>query len=182
MRRTFRRRRLQQQIAKPKFRINMMIRVPEIRLIDEQGENVGVFSTQEALKKAQGLGLDLVEVFPTATPPVAKIINYGNFKYQLEKKERKQKQKVKRVEVKGIRLSIGIGAHDKTMRKEQAQEFLEAGDKIKIEIVLRGRERRNTDVAKEVIEDFIKDLGDGVSIDQPVNRQGARLSAMIGKK
>jgi len=155
--------------------------VPEVRLIDETGQNIGVTSTTDALTRAQDLGLDLVEVSPLADPPVAKIVDYAKLKYEEEKERRKEKAKQKKIEIKGIRLSVRIGAHDMDVRLKQALNFLEDGDKIKIELILRGRERRQTDLAKETVEKFVTALRQNreIRIEQPIKIMGGRLSAII---
>ena len=164
-----------------RYRTNAAIKVPEVRLIDETGQNIGVTSTADALARAQELGLDLVEVSPLANPPVAKIVDYAKLKYEEEKERRKEKAKQKKIEIKGIRLSVRIGAHDMDVRLRQALNFLEDGDKIKIELILRGRERRQTDLAKETVEKFVTALRENreIKIEQPIKIMGGRLSAII---
>ena len=138
MRRTWRK-------AKPKpekrFRANEQIRIPQVFLIDENGERLGEIDTRDALERARDIGLDLVEVNPTARPPVAKIMDYGQFKYEQEKKKHKQKVAQKKVDTKGVRLSVRISKHDLELRIRQGKKFLSQGNKLKIEMVLRGRER-----------------------------------------
>ena len=181
MRKTFRFRRHQKQ-APPRFRVNQFITAPEVRVIGDQGENLGVLSTLQALAQAREQGMDLVEVSPKAEPPVARIIDYGSFKYQQEKQERKQKAKVKKVELKGIRISLNIGEHDRAVRVEQAREFLNEGNKVKIEMVLRGRERQRGDLARIIINEFIEALGEHIIVEQPTAHQGGRLTTIVGKK
>lgn len=127
-------------------------------------------------------GLDLVEVSPMSSPPICKIMDYGAYLFQQEKKERKQKAKQKKVEVKGIRLSLKIGQHDLEIRKNQALNFFEKGDKVKVEMMLRGRERAFFDRARMIIDEFVKSLGENAQIEQPLARQGGRLSILISKK
>jgi translation initiation factor IF-3 len=167
-----------------KHRINQFIRVPQVRLIDETGQNFGVVSTSEALAMAQEKGLDLVEVSPLAQPPVAKIVDYSKLKYQEEKERRKEKAKQKKIEVKGIRLSLRISEHDKDTKAKQAEKFLNQDDKIKIEIILKGRERQHADLAREIINKFISSINGliPINIEQPLNIQGGKLSALIAKK
>lgn len=167
-----------------RYRTNQFIRVPQVRLVDENGQNVGVIDTQKALNMAKESGLDLVEVSPLANPPVAKIVDYSKLKYQEEKERRKEKAKQKKVEVKGIRLSLRISEHDKETRLKQAEKFLNQDDKVKIEIILRGRERRHADLAKEIIHKFIDSLNQTtpVEIEQKLNVQGGKLSVLVAKK
>jgi len=165
-----------------RFRINERIRVPRVMVIDENGASLGELSIADAIAAARESGLDLVEVQPKAVPPICKILDYGQFQYEQEKHRQKQKAKQKKVEVKGIRLSLRIGEHDKETRRAQAAKFLEQGHKVKLDIVLRGRERAHTDQGKEIMESFAKSLGDDVIIEQPFSRQGGRLSLIIAKK
>jgi translation initiation factor IF-3 len=156
MRRTFRR-------PKPKplvefYRINAQIRVPEVRVIDDEGAMLGVMPLARALELAREQELDLVEVSPKAQPPVAKITDYGRMRYQKEKEVQKQKAKQKKIEVKDIRLSLRISPHDLEMRVEQAAKFLERGDKLKIEILLKGREKQLSNKAVDIMKDFVKKL------------------------
>jgi translation initiation factor IF-3 len=178
------RRRIQQKPQGQLYRANHQISVPEVRVIDEQGKFLGVMRTDEAIKVAEERELDLVEVSPKENPPVCKIIDYGAFKYQKEKEKRVQKAHAKKVEVKGIRLSVKMGAHDLNVRKTQALGFLEAGDKLKIEIILRGREKAHGEIATIRINDFIKQIEETYQlyIEQPVTRQGGNVSAIVGRK
>lgn len=166
------------------FRANDQIRVPEVRVIDENGENLGLLPTWQAIKEAENRGLDLVEVFPKGDVPTCKIMEYGQFKYEKEKELKKQKAAQKTNEIKGIRLSARIGQHDLDIRKEQAKAFLEKGHKIQVEIILRGRERQFTNLAKDVINQFIKDIDTeiGAKTEQPISVQGGKLSVIIAKK
>lgn len=131
---------------------------------------------------AREKGLDLVEVYPNAQPPVCKIMNYGSYQFTQAKKERKQKAKQKKIEVKGIRISLNIASHDMEMRKNQALKFFQKGDKVKLEMILRGRERNFVARAKSIMEEFAKSLGENVMIEQPWTRQGGRLSMLLAKK
>jgi len=138
--------------------------------------------TSHALDLARDQELDLVEVNPVARPPICKIINWGSYLYQQEKAERKQKAKQKSAEVKGLRLSLKIGTHDLELRKNQALKFFEQGDRVKVEMILRGRERARMDLAKKIISDFIASLGDGVMVDSPISAMGGRLTVLLRQK
>jgi len=153
-------------------------------LIDETGQNIGVIATDKALALAQEKGLDLVEVSPLATPPVAKIVDYSKLKYQEEKERRKERAKQKKTEIKGIRLSLRISDHDKEVRIKQAEKFLNHEDKVKIEMILRGRERQHKDLAREIIKKFIDSIDQLIPVktEQALNIQGSKLSVMIAKK
>ena len=138
--------------------------------------------TTAALALAQQRGVDLVEIAPTANPPVCKLLDYGAFLFRQEKQERKAKAKQKKVELKGIRLTFRIGQHDKDMRKDQSLKFLADGHKVQLEMRLRGRENAHRDLAKQQMLAFIADLGPDIVIEQAVNQMGNRITAIVGKK
>lgn len=153
-----------------------------MQIIDAEGKFLGKMPTEQALRLAKDQELDLVEVNPRADPPICKIIDWGSYLYQQEKAERKQKAKTKVSEIKGIRLSLKIGAHDLGMRREQSLKFFEQGDRVKLEMILRGRERARMDLARQIMMDFVKSLGDNVVVDAPMSSMGGRLTALIRKK
>ncbi len=156
MRRTFRRPKPKPQLEF--YRINEQIRVPEVRVIDDAGATLGVMPVTKAIALAREQELDLVEVSPKAQPPVAKITDYGRMRYQKEKQLQKQKAKQKKIEVKDIRLSLRISPHDLDFRLQQAAKFLERGDKLKIEIILRGREKQLASKGVAIMKNFINKL------------------------
>jgi len=151
--------------------------VPLVRVIDDQGVNLGDLTVPAAVAIAQERGLDLVEVNPKADPPTCRLIDYGKFRYQENKKS--AKTKAKRVEVKGIRLTAKIGSGDLQMRQRQALAFLAEGHKVKIELIMRGRENAHADLSTRNIQDFVASLGDKIVIEQLVSRTGNRLSTVI---
>ncbi len=170
-------------ISKKDFRKNDEIRVPEVFLIDENGDKQGVTQTRDALQQAQSLGLDLVEVAPLAQPPVVKIIDFGKLQYEKEKQSRKSKSQSKKGgEIKGVRLSMNIGEHDMLVRVKSGQKFLDKNNKVKVELRLRGREKAHPELAKDVIERYIELLDRDIQIEQPIKRQGAVFSALISIK
>jgi len=162
----------------------MMIKAPQVMVIDDEGAQLGAMDTRRALQLAHERELDLIEVSPLAEPPVCRIMDFGAYQYQQEKKERKQKAKQKKVEIKGVRISLKIGPHDLELRKNQALKFLEKGNKVKVELILRGRERAHANRAQEMMTQFVGSLSESasVAIEQPVSRQGGRLSLLVGKK
>jgi len=166
------------------YRFNEQILVPEVQLIDEEGKMLGTLATKTAVQLAHERGYDLVEVSPKAVPPVCKLLDYGQFKYQKDKEMRIQKARAKKVDVKGIRLSVKMGQHDLDIRREQAEEFLADGDKLRIEIMLRGREKEHGDLANRRINDFLKqiELKYPLSIEQPITRAGGNVSTIVGRK
>jgi len=184
MRRNYRRPKPQPKVEM--FHINEHISVPEVRVINDEGENFGVMTTSEALKLAQEQEMDLVEVFPKANPPVAKITDYGRMKYQKEKYLHKQKARQKKVEVKDIRLSPRISPHDLEMRLNQGIKFLEKGHKLKIEMILRGREKQLKDKAMEIINNFYKKLTERedfkLALEQNLTRQANGFNMIVVNK
>ena len=176
--------------AQPKpeksFRTNEQIRVPEVFLIDETGEKLGATPTVDALARAKGLEMDLVEVNPTAKPPVVKIIDYGQFKYEQDKRAHKQKTQQKKVDTKGVRLSVRISKHDYDFRFAQAKKFLEKGNKLKVELSLKGRERQHMDKAVDVVKEFVSELEKieefNIIQEQPLTKQGRRFTIVLVNK
>jgi len=184
MRRTWRK---AQPKPQKRFLSNQAIKASEVFLIDENGEQVGKIATSEALERAQSLGLDLVEVNPTADPPVAKIVDYGQLKYEREKKAHKQKIAQKKVDTKGIRLSVRISKNDLQLRVSQALKFFQKGNKVKVELVLKGRERQHPEKAVEIINEFVAELEEKGELslfrEQDLTKQGGRfIMILVNKK
>ncbi|OGY84588.1 MAG: translation initiation factor IF-3 [Candidatus Kerfeldbacteria bacterium RIFCSPHIGHO2_12_FULL_48_17] len=169
-------------MSSKKFPVNGGIRAPQVFLIDDQGQRVGVVPLHEAMRLAQEKHLDLVAVSPRSEPPVCKIIDFGRFMYKQDKEDRKTRARGKKTELKGIRLTLKMGAHDEDVRRKQAQKFLDNGDKVKIEMILRGREKARVDMAVERIEAFRDSLEGNVAAEDKIGRQGGRLSVTIYKK
>jgi translation initiation factor IF-3 len=151
-------------------------------VIDETSKPLGVMDTGQALALAETKGLDLVEVAPMARPPVCKILNYGAFLFQIEKKERKAKAHQKKVDLKGIRLTFKIGQHDRDTRKAQSLKFLAEGHKLVLEMRLRGRENAHKDLARKIMEQFAADLGPDVVVESPLSMLGNRVTMIVGRK
>ena len=171
-------------VQQKRHRTNTFIKTPQVRLIDENGANIGVIDTDKALDMAQERGLDLVEVSPLADPPVVKIVDYSKLKYQEEKERRKEKAKQKKVEIKVVKLSLRIGEHDTNVRIGQAEKFLGQGDKVKIELIMKGREHQHMPLGREKIQKFIDDVNQLVPIntEQAIAITGGNFSAIIVKK
>lgn len=160
---------------------NKFITAPLIRVIDQNGQNLGIMETAHALAKAQEIGHDLVEINPKAEPPVCRIISYGQYRYEQEKETRKARARQKVVDLKGVRLSLRIKGADLEFRRNQAAHFLESGDKVRVEMVLRGRERAHMDLAEKIIRDFAVSI-EGAAIMQPLSKQGGRMNLILGRK
>jgi len=164
--------------------INEQILALEVRLLDTENNNLGVLKTSEALARARESGMDLVEINPKAEPPVCKIIEFTHFKYQKEKEMRKQKANAHESEIKGVRLSIRIGEHDMDVRRTQALGFLDRGDKVKAEIILRGRENAKPELAFGTLREFQKLLSAAIEIrvEQEPTKQANKVTAIFAKK
>ncbi len=141
-----------------RYRINDFIKAPTLRVIDEEGGLLGVMSREEALMKAREAGVDLVEISPNAQPPVAKVIDYGKMLYTLKKKDHQARKAGKALEQKGIRFSFRTGVGDMDRLRKQAQEFLEKGHPVKVQLTLKGRENAHKDLAFAKVKDFVLSL------------------------
>ncbi|MCX7656857.1 MAG: translation initiation factor IF-3 [Treponemataceae bacterium] len=164
------------------LRINEQIRVREVRLIGEDGEQKGIVPTQEALRMAQELGLDLVEVAPQANPPVCKILNYGKFKFENEKKIRDSKKKQKQLKVKEIRMQPKIDEHDLDFKSKHIREFLAEGNKVKVTVRFRGRELAHTELGLDVLKDVLQRIEGDYVMDKPPAMEGRFMSMVLSPK
>ncbi len=162
-----------------KYAYNEMIKAPELMVVDENGENLGQLETREAMRIANERGFDLVEVSPNAKPPVAKFMDYGSFKYQIDKLQKKQEKQGKTLSVKNIRISIKMGDHDKETRIKQAVKFLEKGHKIKVELILKGREMQHLGLAKDILRKFKDELEFPTQVEQDISKQGNKLFLIL---
>ena len=162
-------------------RINGQIRTPKVRLIDEKDKQIGIIETRRALQIAQSRDLDLVEISPKTNPPVCKILDYGKYQYHKQKKEQKARQKQKKTGIKGIRLSPRIGKHDLEFKARQADKFLSKGHKVKIELILRGREHAHLDLAFQEMDEFRKLLEEKTKIEQTPRKMGHRIIMILSK-
>jgi translation initiation factor IF-3 len=163
------------------YPVNERIIAASVQIISEDGQPLGVMPTFKAISMAKERGLDLVLVAPKAEPPVAKFLDYGSFKYQKEKAFKKQKAQQKKIELKEIRLSPRIGKHDLDVKIRQAENFLKRGDKINIVVILKGREMQHQDLAKSIIDEFVKTVSQlaEIKIEEPIQRQGNRFTTTI---
>lgn len=155
-----------------KTKVNHQIQAPELRVLNDSGEQIGVMKTSEAIKLAIENGLDLVEIAPQARPPVAKIIDYSKFRYQQQKAEQLQKKKAKKTELKTIRLSVRISEHDKSIKAKQVTEFLEDGNLVRVEVRMRGREQAHPELAIEQLNSFAKNINIPHKVEVPLKRMG----------
>jgi translation initiation factor IF-3 len=165
--------------AKQFVRINDRIRAREIRVIDENGEQLGILPPFEALKIARERGLDLVEVSPTAVPPVCRIQDYGKFLYEKEKSDRAARKRQKVIVVKEVKFSVTIDDHDYVTRKNQAVRFLQEGDKVKASLRFKGRQMAHRDLGYKIINRLILDIGDAGMVEFMPRMEGTTLHAIL---
>ncbi|NCQ23268.1 MAG: translation initiation factor IF-3 [Rhodobacteraceae bacterium CG17_big_fil_post_rev_8_21_14_2_50_63_15] len=161
-------------------RINERIRADEIRLIGADGENVGVVTPDEALEMADKAGLDLVEISPNATPPVCKIMDFGKYKYETQKREAEARKKQKIIEVKEIKFRPGTDTHDYDVKMRSVVKFLEGGDKVKITLRFRGREMAHLDLGRQLLERIADDIKEVGRIENMPKMEGRQMIMMIG--
>lgn len=163
-------------------RINERIRAPEIRLIGADGENVGVITPGRAMAMAEELGLDLVEISPNAVPPVCKIMDFGKFKFEMQKKANEAKKKQKQVEIKEVKFRPVTDEGDYQIKLRKMREFLVEGDKIKVNIRFRGREMSHQELGREMAARIEADLGEDIIIESRPRLEGRQMVMMIGPK
>jgi len=169
-------------LAGKEQRINEKIQVREVRLIDEKGEQRGIVPTVEALEMARRTGLDLVEVSPTASPPVCKLLDYGKYRFEQEKKLREAKKKQKLVKLKEIRMQPKIEEHDLAFKTKHIAEFLGEGFKVKVTIRFRGRELAHTERGRDVLNKVLEHLGESFIVDKTPVMEGRMMSMFISPK
>ena len=162
--------------------INEQIRDREVRLIGENGEQLGIMSAREAMKLAEEAELDLVKIAPNAKPPVCKIIDYGKYRYELARKEKEAKKKQKTVEVKEIRLSPNIDTNDLNTKVNAAKKFLSKGNKVKITLRFRGREMAHIAQSKHILDDFAKEVEDMAVVEKAPKQEGRSISMVLAEK
>jgi translation initiation factor IF-3 len=164
------------------LRINREIRAASVRVIDAEGEQLGIISLTDALAEATKTGLDLVEVSPTAEPPVCRIMDYGKFRYQQSKKVQVSKKSQTVIQVKEIRIRPKTEAHDLDVKIKHVIKFLEQHNKVKISMMFRGREIAYTDIGKKIMENIKNTLGDGCVIDQQPRLEGRNMIMILSPK
>lgn len=163
-------------------RVNGEIRSPQIRLVDQNGNMVGVVSAAEAMKMAENAGLDLVEISPGAAPPVCKILDYGKYRYEIQKKQHEARKKQKVIQIKEIKLRPTIDKHDLEIKLRNILSFLAEGDKVRITLRFRGREMDHQDLGMQVIERVQEALKDHAKIEQPARVEGKQIGMTVGPK
>lgn len=164
------------------FIINEDIREKEIRVINSDGEQLGIISTKEALKIAEEKELDLVVISPNAKPPVCKIMDFGKYVYEQQKKEKEAKKKQKTISIKEIRLSATIEDHDIAIKANNAKKFLLDDNKVKVTVRFRGREVENSHVGHRILNSFVEKLGDLYVIEKPAKQEGRNMIMILAPK
>ena len=159
--------------------MNEEIRDREIRVISSSGEMLGVMSPRDALRLAEEENLDLVKISPNADPPVCKIMDYGKFKFEQAKKAKENKKNQKVVELKEVQLSMTIDVGDLNVKAKHARKFLDAGNKVKVSIRLRGRQMAHASLAKDVMMGFVDSLSDVAAIEKPINMEGRNIIMIL---
>ena len=162
--------------------INEQIRDKEVRVIGEEGQQIGIMSSRDAMKLAKDAGLDLVKIAPTAKPPVCKIVDYGKFRYEQARREKEAKKKQKVIEVKELRLSPNIDTNDLNTKVNNARKFLEKGDKVKVTLRFRGRELAHVDNGKAILNSFAEMLSDVAVVDKPAKFEGRSMIMFLAEK
>lgn len=162
--------------------INEQIRDKEVRVIGEDGEQLGIMSAREALQLAEEAGVDLVKIAPTAKPPVCKIVDYGKFKYEQTRKEKEAKKKQKVIEIKEIRLSPNIDTNDLNTKINAAKKFLSKGDRVKVTLRFRGREMAHMAASKHILDDFAEALADVSVVEKAPKVEGRSMTMFLTEK
>lgn len=162
--------------------INEQIRDKEIRLIGENGEQLGIMSARDAMKMAKEAELDLVKIAPAAKPPVCKIIDYGKYRYEQARKEKEAKKKQKTIEVKEVRLSPNIDVNDLNTKVGAARKFIEKGNKVKVTLRFRGREMAHMQSSRHILDDFAEQMKDVASVDKPPKIEGRNMTMFLTEK
>ncbi len=162
--------------------INEQIRDKEVRVVGENGEQLGIMSSRDAMKMAEDAGMDLVKIAPTAKPPVCKIVDYGKYRYELARKEKEARKKQRTIEVKEIRLSPNIDTNDLNTKINAARKFLSKGDRVKITLRFRGREMAHMANSKHILDDFAQALSDISTVEKAPKVEGRAMTMFLTEK
>jgi translation initiation factor IF-3 len=169
-------------MKQPEVRVNERIRVPQVRVIGDDGAQVGVLPVREALALALSKGLDLVEVSPTARPPVCRIMDYGKYKYEQNRRARQAKKKQHQMQLKEVKMRPKIDDHDYGFKMRHARTFLEGRDKVKITVTFRGREMAHQEIGHTLIQKVIAELADVATVEAAPRSEGRILSTVLMPK
>ena len=160
-------------------RINQQIRISPVRVIDQEGEQVGILPIEQALSMAEELGLDLVEVAPMARPPVCRIMDYGKFKYEEQRKAREARKKQHQIQIKEVKMRPGIEDHDFEFKTRHARRFLEEGNKVKVTMMFRGRQMAHPEIGRQVLDDVMKELADISKVEMNPTMEARSMSMVL---
>ena len=163
-------------------RVNDQIEAAQVRLIDARGEMLGIVSLYQALAIADEAGLDLVEISPNAAPPVCKVLDFGKYKYEVQKKENEARKKQKVIEIKEIKMRPGIDDHDYDVKLRAMQRFIAEGDKVKLTLRFRGREMVHQDLGAKVLERVRTDMAEAIKVEQSPKMEGRQMTMVIAPK
>ncbi|MBM3189633.1 MAG: translation initiation factor IF-3 [Chloroflexi bacterium] len=166
-------------MSKAENRLNREIRAREVRLVDAEGKQLGIYPIREALRLAEERGLDLVEVAPNANPPVCRLLNYGKYLYERARREREARKAQKQIEVKEIRLRPKIADHDVMVKMKQAREFIEEGAKVRVRVRFRGREITHKEIAHELLERVAQEMSDVATVEQAPDMEGNTMLMVL---
>ena len=169
-------------ISSKELQINEQIRDREVRVIDLDGSQLGIMSTADALKRAGEHNVDLVKIAPQATPPVCRIMDYGKYRFEQSKREKEARKKQKTIEVKEVRLSMGIDTHDFDTKVKSALRFLEEGNKVKVSVRFRGREMAHTDLGAALLERFAESCAEMGNLDKKPAMEGRSMALFLSAK
>ena len=164
------------------YMINEQIRDREVRLIGEDGQQLGIMSSRDAMRMAREANLDLVKIAPTARPPVCKIIDYGKYRYELARKEKEARKKQKTVELKEVRLSPNIDTNDLNTKMNAARKFISKGNKVKVTLRFRGREMAHVQASKHILDDFAEALADIAVVEKAPKLEGRSMGMVLAEK
>ncbi|WP_322096476.1 translation initiation factor IF-3 [Pelagibius marinus] len=162
--------------------MNDMITSPQVRLVDQDGEQVGVVSVADALRRAEDAGLDLMEVSPNADPPVCKILDYGRFRYEAQKKKNEARKKQKVIEVKEIKMRPNIDTHDYEVKMRAIHRFIDEGDKVKVTMRFRGREMVHQDLGKQVLDRVREEMEEKAKVEQFPKIEGRQMTMVMAPR
>ena len=169
-------------ISKQELQINEEIRDKEVRVIDSDGSQLGIMPASQALEKAYARNLDLVKIAPTAKPPVCKIVDYGKYRYELSRKEKEAKKKQRTIEIKEIRMSPNIDTNDLNTKVSAARKFLTKGNKVKVTLRFRGRERAHMQTTRPSLDDFAQMLSDIAVVEKAPKVEGRTMTMFLTEK
>lgn len=164
------------------FRVNQQIRAREVRVVDEQGQQIGIMPLEQALAIAEERGLDLVEVAPDAKPPVCRLLNYSQWLYQRQKKEREARRKQRQVDIKEVKFTIRISGNDYEVKRRQIERFLAEGDRVKVTVRMKGRERAHQDIGLQMMQRILDSFAEVAHVERPPELEGPNITAVLSPR